>query len=95
MIKTIGNSTILLLILTTVFFVLWDAREIQKRCWPKIINKTMSNENLLRYYFSLNDEIERQEKQSDPQFGIGIGSFGNGAGGGADVKHGRIGIYCR
>jgi hypothetical protein len=43
MIKTIGNSTILLLILTTVFFVLWDAREIQKRCWPKIINKTMSN----------------------------------------------------
>jgi len=28
--------------------------------------KKMSNENILRYYYSLNDEIERQEKQSGP-----------------------------
>jgi hypothetical protein len=53
--------------------------------------KKMSNENILRYYYSLNDEIERQEKQSGPQFGIGIGSFGHGVGGGASVGMGGSG----
>ncbi|KIE17354.1 hypothetical protein DS62_04115 [Smithella sp. SC_K08D17] len=56
--------------------------------------KKMSNENILRYYYSLNDEIERQEKQSGPQFGIGIGGFGGhhgGVGGGAGVTTGGSG----
>ena len=89
MIKTIGNTTILLLILTTVFFVLGCAGNSKALLAENY--KTMSNENLLRYYYSLNDEIERQEKQSGPQIGIGIGSFGNGVGGGAGVSTGGSG----
>jgi len=89
MIKTIGNTTILLLILTTVFFVLGCAGNSKALLDENY--KTMNNENLLRYYYSLNDEIERQEKQSGPQFGIGLGSFGNGVGGGAGVSTGGSG----
>ncbi|MGP8153184.1 MAG: hypothetical protein ACLQBQ_03435 [Smithella sp.] len=40
---------------------------------------------------NLNDEIKRQEKQSCPQFGIGIVFFGNGVGDGAVVNTGRSG----
>jgi hypothetical protein len=53
--------------------------------------KTMNNDNLLRYYYTLNDEIEKQEKQSGPQFGIGVGGFGRGVGGGAGVSTGATG----
>jgi hypothetical protein len=89
MIKTIRNIAILLLILTTVFFVLGCAGNSKELLAENY--KTMSNDNLLRYYYSLNDEIERQEKQSGPQFGIGIGSFGSGVGGGAGVSTGGSG----
>jgi len=50
--------------------------------------KAMNNENLLRYYYRLNDEIERQEKKSGPQFSVGIGGFGGSIGGGAEVGAG-------
>ena len=87
--KMTRNIAMLLIILTTVFFVLGCAggsKELLKEDYKK-----MSNENILRYYYSLNDEIERQEKQSGPQFGIGIGSFGHGVGGGASVGTGGSG----
>ena len=89
MMKMTRNITMLLIILTTVFFVLGCAggsKELLNEDYKK-----MSNENILRYYYSLNDEIERQEKQSGPQFGIGIGSFGHGVGGGASVGTGGSG----
>lgn len=50
--------------------------------------KAMNNDNLLRYYYTLNDEIEKQERQSGPQFGIGVGGFGRSVGGGAGVTTG-------
>ena len=87
--KMTRNIAMLLIILTTVFFVLGCAggsKELLKEDY-----KIMSNENILRYYYNLNDEIERQEKQSGPQFGIGIGSFGHGVGGGASVGTGGSG----
>ena len=87
--KMTRNIAMLLIILTTVFFVLGCAggsKELLKEDYKK-----MSNENILRYYYNLNDEIERQEKQSGPQFGIGIGSFGHGVGGGASVGTGGSG----
>jgi len=87
--KRMRNTAMLLIILTTVFFVLGCAggsKELLKEDY-----KIMSNENILRYYYNLNDEIERQEKQSGPQFGIGIGSFGHGVGGGASVGTGGSG----
>ena len=78
MIKTIRNITILLLILSALFFIFGCAGKSTELLAENY--KAMNNENLLRYYYSLNDEIERQEKQSGPQFGIGIGSFGSGVG---------------
>jgi len=53
--------------------------------------KKMGNEDLLRYFYRLNDEIESQEKQSGPQVGVGMGSFGHGVGGGVGVATGGSG----
>jgi len=50
--------------------------------------KAMSNDNLLVYFYRLNDEIEKQEKQTGPSFGIGIGGFGRHTGGGVGVETG-------
>ncbi len=53
--------------------------------------KTMSNDRLLEYFYQLNDEIEKQEKQTGPSFGIGLGGFGGGrtaVGGGVGVGTG-------
>lgn len=92
--KTIRNITVLLLILTALLFVLGCAGSSAELLAEDY--KAMNNENLLRYYYTLNDEIERQEKQSGPQFGIGIGGFGHGGhhggvGGGVGVSTGESG----
>lgn len=89
MIKMIRNFTILFLVLSTVLFVLGCAGNSKELLDEKY--QAMNNEDLLRYYYRLNDEIERQEKQSGPQFGIGVGSFGHHAGGGASVTTGGSG----
>jgi hypothetical protein len=89
MIKMIRNITILFFILTAVIFILGCAGNSKELLAENY--KAMNNENLLRYYYSLNDEIERQEKQSGPQFGVGIGGFGRGVGGGAGVSTGGSG----
>jgi uncharacterized membrane protein len=89
MIKTTRNITILFFILSAVFFVLACAGSSKELIAENY--KAMNNEDLLRYYYRLNDEIDRQEKSSGPQFGIGIGSFGHGVGGGAGVSTGGSG----
>lgn len=53
--------------------------------------KKMNNEQILEYYYRLNDEIEKQEKQSGPSFGIGIGGIGHGVGGGVGIGTGGTG----
>lgn len=50
--------------------------------------KKMNNEQLLEYFYRLNDEIEKQEKQTGPSIGVGIGGFGRGVGGGVGVGTG-------
>lgn len=50
--------------------------------------KAMSNDQLLEYFYRLNDEIEKQEKKTGPSFGIGIGGGGRGVGGGVGVGTG-------
>lgn len=47
--------------------------------------QSMSDAKLLEYFYRLNDEIEKQEKQTGPSFGFGIGGFGHGRG------HGGVG----
>jgi len=53
--------------------------------------KKMNNEQILEYFYRLNDEIEKQEKQSSPSFGIGVGGIGRGVGGGVGVGTGGTG----
>jgi len=53
--------------------------------------KKMNNEQILEYFYRLNDEIEKQEKQSGPSFGIGVGGMGRGVGGGVGVGTGGTG----
>jgi hypothetical protein len=82
------NQKIIALLLTivAVFFFLGCAdksKEILAEDYKK-----MNNEDLLRYYYRLNDEIDRQEKQTGPQIGIGLGGFGSGVGGGVGVGTG-------
>jgi hypothetical protein len=79
----------LLLISAVLIFVLGCAggsKELLAEDYSK-----MDNENILRYYYRLNDEIERQEKSSGPQFGFGIGGFGSHTGGGVGVSAGGSG----
>ena len=51
----------------------------------------MSDNDLLRYFYQLNDEIDRLEKQSGPRVGIGIGGFGSHTGGGIGINTGTGG----
>ncbi len=53
--------------------------------------KTMNDEQWLEYFYRLNDEIEKQEKQSSPSFSVGLGTFGRGVGGGVGVGTGGTG----
>jgi len=53
--------------------------------------KKMNNEQILEYFYRLNDEIEKQEKQTGPSFGVGVGGFGRGVGGGVGVGTGGTG----
>ena len=45
----------------------------------------MGNDDLLRYFYRLDDEIERQEKPAGPEFGFGLGTFGHHSGFGIGV----------
>jgi hypothetical protein len=51
----------------------------------------MDNNQLLEYFYRLNDEIEKQEKQTGPSFGIGVGGGGRAMGGGVGVGTGGTG----
>ncbi len=50
--------------------------------------KKMNNDQLLEYFYRLNDEIDKQEKQTSPSFGVGVGGFGRHTGGGVGVGTG-------
>lgn len=51
----------------------------------------MGNDDLLRYFYRLDDEIERQEKPAGPEFGFGLGTFGHHSGFGIGVGTGTTG----
>lgn len=80
-----NNKKIIAFLLTiiTVFF-LWGCAGNSKELLAEDY-KIMNNEELLRHFYSLNDEIEREEKQQSPQFGFGIGGFGGTGGVGFGV----------
>jgi hypothetical protein len=50
--------------------------------------KKMNNDQLLEYFYRINDEIDKQEKQTSPSFGVGVGGFGRNVGGGVGVGTG-------
>ncbi|HOS08504.1 MAG TPA: hypothetical protein PL134_05850 [Smithellaceae bacterium] len=84
------NFVLFLLIVTAVFFIFGCAADNTSELIAEDYKK-MTNDDLLRYYYRLNDEIEKQEKQSGPQVGIGIGGFGRHTGGGVGVSSGATG----
>ncbi|MGZ3608148.1 MAG: hypothetical protein ACXU9J_09525, partial [Syntrophales bacterium] len=61
---------VLILSIAAVVFVLGCA-ERTKELLAEDYNK-MNNEELLRYYYRLNDEIERQEIPQGPEIGFGL-----------------------
>ena len=78
----------LLTIITVLFF--WGCAEKSKELLAE--NYTiMNNEELLRYFYSLNDEIEHQEKQQSPQVSFGVGGLGSSGGAGVGVGLGGSG----
>jgi hypothetical protein len=86
----IKRNIVLLFLIVAAIFLIWGCAERSKELLAEDYKK-MGNEDILRYYYSLNDEIERQEKQPGPQVGIGIGGFGGGMGGGVGVSSGASG----
>ncbi|MGZ6240678.1 MAG: hypothetical protein ACXWMF_12665 [Syntrophales bacterium] len=83
------NIAVLILSIAAVVFVLGCA-ERTKELLAEDYNK-MNNEELLRYYYRLNDEIERQERPQGPEIGFGLGSFGHGTGVGVGAATGTAG----
>ena len=83
------NIILAFLIIAAVFLVVGCADKTKDLLAEDF--KKMGNDDLLRYFYRLNDEIESQEKQSGPSVGIGIGSFGRGVGGGVGVGTGGTG----
>ncbi len=51
----------------------------------------MNNEDLLRYFYRLNDEIERQERPQGPEIGFGLGTWGSRTGLGVGASTGATG----
>ena len=67
---------LLILAMAAVLFVLGCA-ETTKELLAEDYTK-MNNQELLRYFYRLNDEIEKQEKPQGPEIGFGLGTFGRG-----------------
>jgi len=86
----IRQGVILLLMIIAAIFLVTSCADRTKEMLAEDFQK-MTNEDLLRYYYRLNDEIDRQEKQTGPQVGIGVGTFGRRVGGGVGVSTGATG----
>ncbi len=84
-----GQMALLLVAMAAVLLALGCAtqtKELLAENYPR-----MGDEDLLRYYYRLNDEIERQERPSGPLFGFGLGTFGHHTGVGLGVETGPMG----
>ncbi len=79
----------LFLFLSTVFMALGCANRSKALLVDDYLK--MNNDDLLLYYYRLNDEIEKQEKPSGPRLGIGVGGIGSRVGGGVGVGTGSRG----
>jgi hypothetical protein len=86
------NIAIVFFMLAALFFIMGCAEKSKELLAEDY--KKMNNEELLRYYYRLNDEIDKQEKQSGPQFGFGVGGFGSRGGAGVGVATGGPGYIA-
>lgn len=84
------ETIILAMLIVVALFLVFGCANKTKELLAEDYQK-MSNDDLLRYFYRLNDEIERIEKQSGPQVSIGIGGFGSHTGGGVGVSSGSTG----
>ena len=83
----IKQNIILSLLIVVVVVLVFGCANKTKELLAEDYQK-MSDDDLLRYFYRLNDEIERLEKQSGPQVGIGIGGFGRHTVGGVGISSG-------
>ena len=90
----IKQSIVLSLLIIAAVFLVFGCADKTKELLAENYQK-MSNDDLLRYFYRLNDEIESQEKQSGPQVGVGIGGFGRHTGGGVGVSSGQLDIQLK
>ncbi len=84
------RSVVMIFLILGAVFVAFGCANQSKALLAEDYMK-MNNDDLLRYYYRLNDEIEKQEKQSGPQVGIGVGGIGRHVGGGVGVGTGSKG----
>ena len=80
---------VLILMIAAVVFV-FGCAERAKELLVEDYTK-MNNEELLRYFYRLNDEIEKQERPQGPEIGFGFGTFGHGSGLGVGAATGTAG----
>jgi hypothetical protein len=67
-------------LLITLLMFLACTPDISRQLMAEDFHK-MNNEELLRYFYRVNDEIERLDRQSvGSGVGVGIGTFGHGGG---------------
>ncbi len=84
--KVKHSIALLLLVLAALVLVLGCANKTRELL--AVDYQGMSDNDLLRYFYHLNDEIERLERQGGPRVGIGLGSYGRSAGGSIGISTG-------
>jgi len=87
--KTKRKIVLLLLLIVAMFFVSGCANQTKELLAEDYMK--MGDDDLLRYFYRLNDEIDRQEKPQGPEFGFGVGTFGHGGGVGLGLGTGAMG----
>jgi len=87
--KTKRKIVLLLLLIVAMFFASGCANQTKELLAEDYMK--MRDDDLLRYFYRLNDEIERQEKPLGPELGFGIGTFGHRSAVGLGMETGTTG----
>ena len=84
--KVKQNIFLLLLVFMALILALGCANKTKELLAVKY--QEMSDDDLLRYFYHLNDEIVRLDSQPGPRVGIGLGSYGRSTGGSIGISTG-------
>ena len=85
------NQKIILLLFVLAAFILVSGCAGKTKELLSANYLEMGDNDLLRYFYQLNDEIDRLERQPGPRVGLGIGSFGGHTSGSVGISTGTGG----